>query len=59
MNLRGELVATVAEGDMGAGEHTATWGGTDAAGRPVSSGIYFYRLRAGGSLDTRKAILLK
>jgi hypothetical protein len=58
-NLRGELVATVAEGDMDAGEHAATWGGTGTAGRPLSSGIYFYRLRAGDSLDTRKAILLK
>ncbi len=41
----GQLVKTVADGEMSAGPHTLTWnvdGGTP-------SGMYFYRVRAGGA----------
>lgn len=35
------------------------WDGTDGSGRPVASGVYFYRLTAGSETLTRKAVLLK
>jgi hypothetical protein len=41
------------------GPHEATWQGTDAAGRPVTSGVYFCRLDGRGFTATREVILLK
>ena len=53
-NLRGQEVAFLINGNMPAGYHQVTW---DASN--VSSGIYFYRLRAGNFVQTRKMVLLK
>jgi len=47
------------QGDYPAGSHQVTWNGTDAGGGPVSSGVYLYRLTAGGAAMTRKMMLLK
>ena len=58
-NLLGQEVATVVDGDMGAGVHTVTWDGSNDGGEQVSSGIYFYRLVAGDDTATRKMMLLK
>ncbi|MBN1163820.1 MAG: T9SS type A sorting domain-containing protein [Candidatus Krumholzibacteriota bacterium] len=41
------------------GEHLVEWNGRDEGGRTVSSGVYFYRLRAGKEEFSRKMILLK
>ena len=53
-NVKGQLVATLVNGPVTAGEHIVTW---DAANAP--SGIYFYRLTVGDFRETRKMILLK
>jgi flagellar hook assembly protein FlgD len=37
----GRQVREVGTGVRGAGSHTFEWDGNDAAGRPVSSGVYF------------------
>ncbi|MCD4829374.1 MAG: T9SS type A sorting domain-containing protein [Candidatus Cloacimonetes bacterium] len=58
-NVRGGRVKTLVNGDMKPGDHTVTWQGTDDNGSPVASGVYFYRLQAGGSAETRKMLLLK
>jgi hypothetical protein len=58
-DLGGRLVRTLASGSREIGSHTVTWDGRDNAGRPVSSGVYFYRLDAGKFSDTRKMVLLK
>jgi hypothetical protein len=36
-----------------------TWNGTDARGRGVVSGVYFYRLQAPGYTKTLKMILIQ
>jgi peptidase C10-like protein/Spi protease inhibitor/flagellar hook capping protein FlgD len=41
------------------GIHTVIWNGTDDSGKTVSSGIYFYKLKAGKFEQIKKMILLK
>jgi hypothetical protein len=55
----GVLVRRLVEARQPAGRHEALWNGTDARGRAVASGIYFYRLRAGGDVITKKMVLVK
>ena len=53
-DLLGREVATLVDGRMEAGLHTATW---NASGFP--SGVYFYRLQTGQFVQTRKSVLQK
>ena len=53
-NLRGEEVALLFNGTMPAGNHQVTWNASNFA-----SGIYFYRLRAGNFVQTKKMVLLR
>ncbi len=55
----GRRVARLLSQPMPAGRHAVTWSGIDARGNQVPSGIYFYRLFAGGETLTRKMILLR
>lgn len=43
-NLLGESIKTLPDNSLAAGKHNITWNGLDRFGRPVSSGIYFYKL---------------
>ncbi len=58
-DLAGRLVATLADGLLPAGTHSASWNGTDASGRAVASGIYLCELRAGAKRLTERMMLLK
>jgi photosystem II stability/assembly factor-like uncharacterized protein len=53
-NLLGEEIETLISGQKSAGEHQVKW---NAEG--LSTGIYFYRLQAGESTETKKLILQK
>jgi hypothetical protein len=44
---------------VSAGEYEVPWKGLDAKGRPVSSGLYFYRLIAGTEQMVGKMTYLK
>jgi hypothetical protein len=37
----------------------APWNGTDAQGRPLASGVYYYRLRTDGAPRTGPVILVR
>jgi len=54
LDLLGEEVAILVSGREDAGTHSVTW---DASGQP--SGVYFYRLEAGGYVETKKLVLLR
>lgn len=56
-NAKGQLVKTY--GTFTAGEHIIEWQGKDDTNRPVSSGIYFYRLKTDSSYNVHKMLLLK
>jgi hypothetical protein len=53
-NLLGEEVATLINGELTNGNYEVDFKATN-----VSSGIYFYTLKAGNFVSTKKMILLK
>ena len=58
-NVLGQQIATLVDGERSAGVHTAVWDATDALGRAVGAGVYFYRLRSAGQPTlTRRMVLL-
>ncbi len=54
VNTLGQQVRILDEGERGAGTHRVSF---NASG--LSAGVYFYRLTAGGIVQTRKMILLR
>ncbi len=43
-DVNGRLVNQLLDGGMTAGSHTITWNGLDMSGKPLASGVYFYRV---------------
>jgi len=58
-DIRGRLVRILADGLEQAGTHVVMWDGKNENGEFVASGTYFYRLKAGDYISTRKMVLLK
>jgi hypothetical protein len=59
-DLAGRVVRRLADRIFPAGaEQVVTWDGLDDHGRPVSNGVYFYRLRIADRLTDRKVVLLR
>ncbi len=58
-NVLGRRVCTLLDETRPAGVHSVDWTGHDQSGRPVSAGVYLYRLRAGDLVETKKMVLLK
>ena len=53
-DILGREVATLVNEEMHPGSYKVTW---DAGG--FASGVYFYRFRAGESVETKKLILVR
>jgi len=58
-DIKGHLISRLAGGYRDKGTYGAAWDGRDTNGRRVSSGIYFYRLKAGKEKTSRKMVLLQ
>jgi hypothetical protein len=58
-NVRGELVKTLINGQVKAGEDFVTWDGSNNQGSNVSSGVYFYEARSGSDVVVNKMALVK
>lgn len=59
-DLSGKRIRTLAAGEfVAAGDHAATWNGRDDSGRFAATGVYFFRLDAGGTSSIRRATLVK
>ena len=57
--MRGQLVRTLVDETKSEGSYQIQWDGADNYGRRVSSGVYFYRIKAGEFSKTRKMVILK
>ena len=55
----GRLVRTLLSDVRSQGRSEAAWDGRDDHGAMVGSGVYFYQLRAGNFIESRKMVLLK
>ncbi|MDZ7372097.1 MAG: T9SS type A sorting domain-containing protein, partial [candidate division KSB1 bacterium] len=58
-DLRGRQVKVLVDEELPPGRHRVIWDASDGNGLKVSSGIYFYRLKAGTFVDTKRLVLLK
>jgi hypothetical protein len=58
-NVAGQRVATLVDGFQTAGQKIARWDGKDASGINVSSGVYFYQIKAANFSAIKKMILLR
>jgi hypothetical protein len=53
-DILGRKIETIAEGTKPAGEHQVIWNASRQA-----SGVYFYRIKAGDKVETKKMVLMK
>ncbi len=58
-NVLGQKIRTLAEGGFEAGVHTVVFDGRDDRGRELATAMYFYRLKTGAEVRTRKMMLIK
>tara|TARA_B100001750_G_scaffold102408_1_gene80900 strand:+ start:84 stop:1733 length:1650 start_codon:yes stop_codon:yes gene_type:complete len=58
-DIMGKLIYTVYDGFQRAGNHNVLWIGFDQENRPVSSGVYFYRLVTQSNTISKKMVLAK
>ena len=58
-NINGQMIKTLANENLQRGYHEVVWNGKDENCKPVSSGIYFYKMETDNFSEIKKAILLK
>ena len=58
-NLLGQSIRTLVDEVQAAGSYRVSWDARDAAGRRVSTGVYFLRLHYPGGVQTRRMLYLE
>ena len=58
-NIKGELINKLVDSQQKAGSHNIIWNGCDKKGKRVSSGIYYYQVKAGSFETTKKMVLFQ
>ena len=58
-NIAGQKVRTLAQGLHEPGRYRIQWNATNDYGKPLSSGMYIYRIHAGDFVSVKKLILMK
>ena len=56
-DILGRELVQLVNTQQGPGRYDILWKGDDASGLPVSSGIYFYQLKAGSFSETKKMVV--
>jgi hypothetical protein len=57
LNILGQHVRTLWEGEISAGRHAVVWDGRDKTGAVVASGVYVYCLAGIAQTSTRRATM--
>ena len=55
----GRMVVNLVNETLSAGYKTIVWDGKNADGRTLTTGVYFYQLKTGKNVLTKKMLLLK
>ena len=55
-DVSGRLVGSLVDASLPAGERTYSWTGDDLQGRPLSTGIYLFRMSTPDTKETGKAV---
>jgi len=58
-NLLGQKITTLVNKEHLQGNHSVVWNGRDQFGYEVAAGVYIYKLKAEGFVQTRKMLLIK
>lgn len=58
-DIQGRILRTLVDAFQSAGEHKIKWDGMTENGQRLSSGIYFYKLKAGSFSQVKKLILVR
>lgn len=58
-NVLGQVVNTLVDEMLPAGNHSVSWDGKSEQGSDVASGVYFYRIKAGNHESIMKMTLLR
>ena len=58
-NVKGQKVKTLVSEQKASGNFQVVWNGKDENNRPVSSGVYYYRMNAGSYNAMRKMLLVE
>jgi hypothetical protein len=58
-NILGQSVRTLVDQPQSGGKHEILWDGKDESGKNAASGVYFYRLQAGESVETKRMVLIR
>ena len=59
-NIKGQKIKTLINNEFTKGDHSIIWNGDDDDNKPVSSGVYLYKLKVNDKMEAvRKCILLK
>lgn len=58
-NLKGQIVREMGVKPYKSGVNTINWDGRDNSYNPVSSGIYFIRIKTGTESQTHKMLMMK
>jgi hypothetical protein len=58
-NLKGQLVATPADGAFSRGEHSVAWNGKDLRHQEAASGVYLMVMKANGTTQFRRITYMK
>ena len=58
-NIKGQHVVSLVDEQLEAGNYSRKWDGMSNSALAVANGVYFYRMKAGSFIQTRKMLLMK